>query len=155
MSIFRSIFLVTVLSMVGCDSTPPDEGRIIQTQSGETMLRPHSETQVAAGAVIFQRDCTQCHGVNGEGDPEWRKRGVDGMYPPPPLNGSGHAWHHSTAFLQDRIKNGSEPGKGKMPAWGGKLSDSEIDAVIAWFQAQWPDQVYAAWYEIEQRALRR
>jgi len=152
----RSLLIIPLLlSVTACDSPPPVEGRVIQTQSGESIIRPHNESQIAAGAVIFQRDCAQCHGINGEGHPDWRKRDADGMYPPPPLNGTGHAWHHPTTFLQDRIKNGSEVGQGKMPAWDGKISDDEIDAVIAWFQAQWPDELYAVWYEINQRALKR
>ncbi len=153
--IVRKYYLIiSCLLLVGCDPAPQGEGRIIQTQSGESIFRPHNESQIAVGAIIFQRDCAQCHGVNGEGDPEWRKRDIDGMFPPPPLNGTGHAWHHPTTFLQDRIKNGSEP-EGKMPALGDKLNAQEVDAVIAWFQAQWPDELYGVWYEIEQRALKR
>lgn len=148
------VFCLMMISLVGCDVAPQGEGRTILTQSGESIFRHHNEAQITAGEIIFQRDCAQCHGLNGEGDAEWRKRDANGMFPPPPLNGTGHAWHHPTAFLQDRIKNGSGP-EGNMPAQGGKLNAEEIDAVIAWFQAQWPDELYGVWYEIDQRALRR
>ena len=80
-----------------------------------------------------------------------RKRKPDGKYPPPPLNGSGHAWHHSRAMLHEMIRTGSRPGEGDMPAWQGKLTGDEIDAVISWFQSLWPDQVYAEWYEMQER----
>lgn len=39
-----------------------------------------------------------------------------------------------------------------MPGWGATLSDAEIDAVIAYFQSLWSDDVYAAWYDMTQRA---
>ena len=77
------------------------------------------------------------------------------MYRPPPLNGSGHAWHHPKQTLHDMIKFGSpvdDSGKltGRMPAWTGKLTDEQIDAIIAWFQSLWSDQVYAIWYDQQQ-----
>jgi mono/diheme cytochrome c family protein len=36
-----------------------------------------------------------------------------------------------------------------MPGWRGKLSDDEIEAVIAWMQSLWPDDRYEAWYRME------
>jgi mono/diheme cytochrome c family protein len=36
-----------------------------------------------------------------------------------------------------------------MPAWKGKLSDAQIDAVIEWMQSTWPDPVFAAWHEMQ------
>ena len=149
------IFSLILLLLAACDVPEPAKGRAITTQSGEQINRYHPPDLVAQGGEIFQQYCAPCHGKNGEGNPEWRKRGADGLFPPPPLNGTGHAWHHPMAFLQNRIKNGSAASGGNMPAWGSKLNEKEIDAVIAWFQSQWPDQLYAAWYEIDQRALRR
>lgn len=32
-----------------------------------------------------------------------------------------------------------------MPAWKGRLSDRDIEDVIAWFQALWPLDVYDRW----------
>lgn len=90
---------------------------------------------------------------NGEGAPNWRQRDADGFFPPPPLNGRGHEWHHPTAMLRAMIRDGSPPGQGKMPAWGDKLSEQEIAAVVEWFQSRWPDPVYAAWYDMQQRSL--
>lgn len=149
----RSLLVVLLLVASGCDSQLSEpEGKTILAQSGEQINRYHAPAEVKKGGEIFQRYCAQCHGTDGEGDPEWRKRDEDGMFPPPPLNGTGHAWHHPMAFLRDRIKNGSATGQGKMPAQGDKLNNSEIDAVITWFQSQWPDQVYGAWYDIEQRS---
>ncbi len=32
-----------------------------------------------------------------------------------------------------------------MPPFNDKLSSDEIDAVIAWFQSLWPDEIYRVW----------
>jgi len=85
-----------------------------------------------------------------QGAPFWRQRNPDGTFPPPPLDSSGHAWHHSHEWLHEVIITGTEP-QGHMPVWGGKLNDQEIDDIIAWFQSLWTDEVYAAWWEMEQR----
>jgi mono/diheme cytochrome c family protein len=39
-----------------------------------------------------------------------------------------------------------------MLAWKDKLNDEEIEAIVAWFQSQWPDEVYAAWYQMDRGA---
>ncbi len=109
--------------------------------------------QISRGGRLFQKNCAECHGTNAQGDANWRQRDADGMFPPPPLNGTGHAWHHPSTVLHNVIANGSPQGMGKMPAWRDKLSNEEIEAIIAWFQSKWPDQVYGAWYRME-RATR-
>ncbi len=103
--------------------------------------------QVNAGGRIYQENCAACHGKRGEGADNWRKAGPDGKYPAPPLNGSGHAWHHPLNILFHTIKNGSPGGQGDMPAWGEKLSDEEIISAIAWFQSKWPREIYQNWVQ--------
>lgn len=109
---------------------------------------------LAHGERVFQANCAVCHGAHAQGAPNWERPGADGKYPPPPLDGSAHAWHHPRSALQQVIKDGTVRLGGDMPAWGGKLSDRDIDAVIAWFQSRWPDEIYAAWTEIDARARR-
>jgi len=138
--------LILAMALAGCNQHP--EG-----STGDTAGIPPKETNaatLASGEKIYQEDCAKCHGKNAEGDPQWRKVGPDGLYPPPPLNGTGHSWHHSRAVLHDTIKNGSPQGQGNMPAWGGKLTDAQIEAVISYIQSLWPDDVYAAWYAMQQ-----
>lgn len=102
--------------------------------------------QYSRGARLYQLNCAKCHGKNAEGTPNWRKTGDDGMHPPPPLNGTGHTWHHPTKVLVNLIKNGTAKIGGKMPAWKDKLSDQQINDILTWVKAQWTDEVYAAWY---------
>lgn len=100
---------------------------------------------VSQGAKVYQQNCAACHGKQGEGAVNWRQTGPDGKYPAPPLNGTGHAWHHPLKMLAHVIRNGSPGGQGNMPAWKEKLTNDEILSVIAWFQAKWPIEVYEAW----------
>lgn len=98
------------------------------------------------GARLYQQNCATCHGKNGEGADNWRKPDADGKNPAPPLNGTGHSWHHSNKSLINTIKNGTGKIGGNMPAWKDKLPESEIKLILTWITAQWPDEIYSAWY---------
>ncbi|HEB58974.1 MAG TPA: cytochrome c [Gammaproteobacteria bacterium] len=101
--------------------------------------------RVITGGKLFEQYCASCHGTRAEGDPGWQRRDAQGRFPPPPLDGTGHAWHHSRDVLKDVILNGTLAQGGGMPAWRGKLSDDEIDAIIDWIQSRWPEEVYRTW----------
>lgn len=119
-----------------------------------TIERNIDFSQVSRGGRLFQQNCTECHGAMGEGTPNWRTLDANGDYPPPPLNGTAHTWHHPLSVLQRTIRQGGIPLGGVMPAFGDKLSDEEIDAILAWVQTKWPDEIYAAWSERNVRASR-
>jgi mono/diheme cytochrome c family protein len=110
-------------------------------QPGIALERWFAPQHAAAGRPLYLQHCASCHGMQGEGAAQWRRRQADGSFPPPPLNGTGHAWHHPLKALHATIANG----QGKMPGWGDRLATAEILAIIAWFQSQWPDEIYAAW----------
>ncbi len=99
------------------------------------------------GAGLFQQNCAVCHGANAEGTADWKKTDANGNYPPPPLDGSAHAWHHSIPQLVRSIKEGGIKLGGVMPPFGEKLSDQDVLAVIAYFQSKWPDEIYARWHD--------
>lgn len=138
--------LVLIALLAGCDQKP----QVSSSSSGLEKPRSYDKAALAEGEKIYRANCAKCHGKNAEGDPNWRSVGSDGKYPPPPLNGSGHAWHHSRSVLRNVIKNGSPPGQGNMPAWGSKLSDQQIELIIDYFQSLWPEPVYSAWVEMQQ-----
>jgi mono/diheme cytochrome c family protein len=108
--------------------------------------------KIKRGEAVYRANCANCHGPNGEATPGWRNPGADGRYPPPPLDGSAHAWHHSTETLERMIRVGSPADIGGMPAWDGKLTNQQIDDVIVWIKSLWPDEVYDIWHkEIENK----
>lgn len=108
--------------------------------------------KIKRGEAIYRANCASCHGPNGEATPGWRNPGADGKYPPPPLDDSAHAWHHSTETLEKMIREGSPANGGGMPAWEGKLTNQQIDDVIVWIKSLWSDEVYDVWdKEIEHK----
>lgn len=107
---------------------------------------------VARGGALYRQHCANCHGANAEGAPDWHRQGADGKLPPPPLDASGHVWHHPKAWLVQTIRDGTVKRGGNMPAWGGVLKDDEIEAVIAWVQARWPQEVYESWLRMDATA---
>jgi mono/diheme cytochrome c family protein len=113
--------------------------------AGAATIRGYAAAQVARGGEIFRRNCAECHGANAQGAPDWHRRGADGKFPPPPLNGAGHAWHHPPAALKRTIREGTAQLGGSMPAWGDRLSGDEVDAVLAYIVTLWPEELYQAW----------
>lgn len=136
-----------VLSLLGACNDPP------QTKTSPPLAasRTADAAQLARGAQLFRQHCASCHGERAQGAVAWQRPGPDGKYPPPPLDGSAHAWHHPHAWLKRTIRNGTVPQGGNMPAWGAILSDADIDAVITWFQSLWPEEIYREWERNDQR----
>jgi protein-disulfide isomerase/mono/diheme cytochrome c family protein len=107
--------------------------------------RWYSSDQLEKGKQLFQQQCASCHGANAELTIDWKKTDSNGKYPPPPLNGTAHAWHHSLQQLKETIQRGGVPLGGLMPAFASTLSDADIDAAISYFQSKWPEQTYRKW----------
>jgi mono/diheme cytochrome c family protein len=116
-------------------------------------VRPAVEPALLTrGQALFTQHCAACHGDRAQGAFGWERPGADGKYPPPPLDGSAHAWHHPYEQLKQTIQEGTLKLGGSMPAWKGKLTEADTEAVIAWFQSTWPDPIYAAWTDIDRRS---
>lgn len=108
--------------------------------------RWYTETQSALGKRVYEKNCTVCHGSQGQGLTEnWKQPLADGSYPPPPLNGTAHTWHHPASQLLRTINNGGISQGGKMPGFDSQLTDENKIAVIAYFQNWWSDDIYDAW----------
>lgn len=152
----RYIFiLIASFGLLSCSEERPAATTGSNKSTDNKLVRIDSADQIRRGRQLYLKNCTVCHGIKGEGSPDWRKRNADGAYPPPPLNGTGHAWHHPKKVLVDTIMQGTARLGGKMPAWKDKLSVQEIDDIIVWFQSQWPEQIYEAWKRMDQEARSR
>lgn len=138
-------FCITVLS--GCDDGAPVS--IAPAPGERDRVDPE---RLARGQQLYQQNCAVCHQSQAAGDPQWRKQDSSGRFPPPPLNGTAHTWHHPWAQLHHTIKNGGPAGRSNMPAWKDQLTDQQIEDIMLWFQSLWPDEVYAAWYRMDQEA---
>ncbi|OUS06260.1 hypothetical protein A9Q96_09760 [Rhodobacterales bacterium 52_120_T64] len=105
--------------------------------------------QTTAGSKLYSQNCASCHGVNLEGQPNWRERKSDGSLPAPPHNEDGHTWHHSDQLLFDYTKLGGSAAlalsgvtgfNSGMPAFAEVLSDSEIISVLEFIKSTWPER---------------
>ena len=105
------------------------------------------EATLVLGKVLYEKNCASCHAINLSGAKNWKVgKDEDGQRLPPPLNGTGHTWHHSDKLLQGIIKNGLayyiQDYKGKMGAFGDVLNDKEIDSVLAYIKSYWNKDNY-------------
>ena len=149
----RLLILSMALVLVSCSK---QESTNSEQKKAVTISLPASQADfdiatVALGGKVYNKNCASCHGENAEGNPNWRKRKPDGKLLPPPLNGSGHTWHHAKSLLISIITKGTEIQGGEMPAWENKLSPQEIEAVILWLQSKWSKETYKSWLEINNR----
>jgi mono/diheme cytochrome c family protein len=139
--LYGVVLILLIGGLVGCNTSNREQALTIE--------KPFDPAVVKLGRSIYLRHCVDCHGFNGEGDRNWTQVDKEGRFPPPPLNGSGHTWHHPLKHLFATINNGGPDGS-RMPAWGNTLNRDEIIAVITWFQSRWPDEVYEAWLKMDQ-----
>lgn len=148
------IAILSVLSLIlmACSDDNKQVGKV-QQQSGEVKVaRSFDFAQINHGGQLFQKNCAVCHGAEAQGTVNWRQPDAEGKFPPPPLNGTAHTWHHSLKVLKDTIKKGTLRLGGNMPPWQDKLSDKDIEDIIAWIQSKWSDEIYAAWYQRQQQS---
>lgn len=123
-------------------------------------LRPDDAALVARGQRIYAAHCAACHGVHGEGQPNWRERGPDGLLPAPPHDAEGHTWHHPDGQLFAITKHGiaqviGQPDyRSTMPIYDGVLSDDDIVAVLSWIKAQWPPEARRHHDQVNAQAAR-
>ena len=110
---FRYLSIVPVMLSLTLQALAQDE-------------RWYTSAQAAAGKELFERNCALCHGKQGEATPDWKKPNDQGQFPPPPLNGTAHTWHHSLDILRRTVREGGAKVGGTMPAFGSVLSEEAI-----------------------------
>ncbi len=114
--------------------------------------RGYNDDSLEQGQKLYAQHCSVCHGANAESSvTNWHQRDENGRFPPPPLNGTAHTWHHSLDALVQTIQNGTEKKGGGMPAWRDTLSRQETLSVIMWLTSLWPDEIFAAWLQRNQQ----
>ena len=113
---------------------------------GHFPITRDSELMIAKGKIIYQKNCISCHQVNLVGVKNWKELDEDGHRKSPPLNGTGHTWHHDDATLHNIIKYGlvklTKNYQGKMLGYEDRLKDKDIDSVLAYIKSFWPDDMY-------------
>lgn len=117
---------------------------IVPRALGVTLLLATSSVNAQDGHALYVERCASCHGVELEGQPNWKQRKPDGRMPAPPHDASGHTWHHSNDQLFRIVKEGPGammPGyETDMPGFADKLTDDEIRAVLDYIKGTWPER---------------
>lgn len=101
------------------------------------------------GRVLYVEHCATCHGVNLEGQPDWRSPDASGLYPAPPHDETGHTWHHDDTMLLHYITRGGQAVlddmgitfTSGMPAFGSALNEREIKAILDYIKSTWPADI--------------
>ena len=100
---------------------------------------------MASAKDLYNSNCSSCHMDNLAGNPKWKSSlDEDGQRLPPPLNGTGHTWHHSPQQLFNTIRYGY---KKIDPKYQGKmlgnenLSDDEIWSILEYIKSIWSEKI--------------
>ena len=105
-----------------------------------------SKLMIARGKIAYENNCVSCHMINLAGAENWRGLDEDGHRKAPPLNGTGHTWHHDDKTLHSIIKYGLanliDDYEGKMIGFEENLSDKDIDSVLAYIKSYWSKDKY-------------
>ena len=90
--------------------------------SADQLRRPAAYPRPQPMVTVFGSKCVICHGKDGAGLPNWKSKGQ------PDLTTADWQRSRTDAQIAEVIKNG----KGKfMPAFKAKLSDDDVNAVVA------------------------
>ncbi len=112
-------------------SLPASDGPI---QGVSVQVAGDSRAILASGARLYEQDCAQCHGVNGEGKaPAY-----------PSLAGNRGVTAATPINMVRMILNGGYPPSTQgnprpygMPPFGPAMSDAEVAAVASYLRASW------------------
>ena len=105
-----------------------------------------SSLDILNGKVLYEQHCASCHMVNLAGAVDWKGVDKDGHRKAPPLNGTGHTWHHNDELLHNIIKHGFpkliKNYQGKMNGFGDKVDDAGIDNILSYIKSYWANDIY-------------
>lgn len=114
-----------------------------------------SEENIFKGKKLYNQYCASCHQVNLSGAKNWKGFDEDGHRKAPPLNGTGHTWHHSDELLHKIIKYGFakliKDYQGKMMGFGENINDEGIDNILSYIKSYWKDDTYEYQLEISKQ----
>lgn len=92
--------------------------------------------QFARGEELYEANCASCHGGATGGD-------IADI--PPRHNAEGHTWHHPDCELIEIVQDGMPRRPGlpddapTMPAFGDRLEEEDIQAILAHIKTWWDD----------------
>ncbi|NCF69372.1 MAG: c-type cytochrome [Chloroflexi bacterium] len=144
-------FMAMLLLLVSCAGTPKTTALKPRQQAQKIPPPPaFVPEEVALGERVYAENCASCHGVDLEGEAQWKIQNEDDSFRSPPHSAEGHTWHHADSFLIESIEKGGARfeglnigGTSAMPAFSGILTDKEIGAVLVYIKSTWPEDIRA------------
>jgi mono/diheme cytochrome c family protein len=97
--------------------------------------------QIAQGQDLYSLNCVECHGPDGEGGIIKGVKGLEG-FNMKAIHSQDEMYTRSDQTLADIIAYG-QPNLGMQPfgkAYGGSLSPTEIDSLVAFLRYSWDDR---------------
>ena len=105
--------------------------KIVSLLALSMVALPAATLTAATPAENWTKDCMQCHGKSGAADTKMGKISNAKDLTSPQVQAS-----FTDAQAADAIKNGiKEGGKTKMKAFGDKLSDDDVKALVAYVRS--------------------
>jgi mono/diheme cytochrome c family protein len=125
---------MVVLSLVVLALAPP-------AAASEVQVAGTLPEQIAQGQDLYSLNCVECHGADGEGG---IIKGVKGLedFNMKAIHSQDEMYTRSDQTLADIIAYG-QPNLGMQPfgkAYGGVLSPTEIDSLVAFLRYSWDDR---------------
>ena len=146
-----------VLTVSACSASPPelDIGTFGLGVEDAPPVPELDTSRVTAGQFTYVQSCAVCHQQDLSGADDWKVRDEDGRLKPPPLDSTGHAWHHCDSLLIAVVTDGSFDSDSNMKGFSSRLSDTEIGDVIEFLKSAWGSeersfQWFSTWQESQQ-----
>ena len=131
-------FVVVLLLLTGCASSPNTSAPTPPQVQGIPAPPTFTSTEIAMGEAIYADNCASCHGVDLEGEAQWKIQNEDDSFRSPPHSADGHTWHHADSILIESIKEGGARFEGlniavssNMPAFSATLPRENCSMVTA------------------------
>jgi len=109
--------------------------------ASESLVAGTLPEQIAQGQDLYSLNCVECHGADGEGGIIKGVKGLEG-FNMKAIHSQDEMYTRSDQTLADIIAYG-QPNLGMQPfgkAYGGALSPTEIDSLVAFLRYSWDDR---------------
>jgi mono/diheme cytochrome c family protein len=118
---------------------------IVAVLIGHNRYTGSSDTEsidpVIKGEQFYNMYCVSCHGVKGVGErPEDKYAQDEYGYVAPPMDDTGHAWHHTDEQLVGMILEGS-PRNPRMASFKQVLNESDANSLVEYIKSLWSPHI--------------